>query len=39
MVINKQHLTQEGLATVKKLKKEINIQNSLNIKTGASLLK
>ena len=39
MVINKQHLTAEGLATVKKLKKEININNSLTIKTGASLAK
>lgn len=36
MVINKKHLTVEGLSQVKILKKEININNSLNIKTGAA---
>lgn len=36
MVINKKHLTVEGLSQVKKIKKEININNSLVIKTGAA---
>jgi len=39
MVINKQHLTSEGLETIKMLKKEININNSLTIKTDTSLAK
>lgn len=34
MVINKNHLTKEGLAQIWKIQKEININNSLTIKTG-----
>jgi hypothetical protein len=36
MVINKNHLTEEGLAQIRKIQKEININNSLTIKTGAA---
>lgn len=38
MISNKQHLTTEGLEIIKKLKKEINLNNSLNIKTGSGLI-
>ena len=39
MLLKKEHLTDEGLITIKKLKKKININNSLTIKTGTSLAK
>ena len=37
MLITKEHLNPEGLETIRILKKSININNSLNNKTGASL--
>ena len=33
----KKHLNIEGLHIIKKLSKEINLNNSLNIKTGSKL--
>ena len=36
MVINKIHLTKEGLADIRILQKQININNSMTNKTGAS---
>lgn len=39
MILNNEHLTQEGLDKIKILKKEINIIESLTIKTGDKLSK
>ena len=40
LVLNKKHLDEEGLIKIKKLSKQININNSLNRKTGsANILK
>ena len=36
LVINKLHLTEEGLAQVRALQKQININNSMTIKTGSA---
>jgi LAGLIDADG endonuclease len=36
LVSNKLHLSQEGLSLIKTLRKQININNSLNIKTGSA---
>jgi hypothetical protein len=36
MAIKKIHLTKEGLANIKILQKQININNSMTNKTGAS---
>ena len=37
MLIAKEHLKPKGLENIRTLKKSININNSLNNKTGASL--
>jgi len=37
IIINKDHLNEEGLAQVRKIQKEININNSLTNKTGSAL--
>lgn len=39
IIINKDHLNEEGLAQVRKIQKEININNSLTNKTGSALIK
>ena len=36
LVINKLHLSEEGLAQVKVLQKQINVNNSMTIKTGSA---
>lgn len=36
IIINKDHLTEEGLAQVRRIQKEININNSLTNKTGSA---
>jgi hypothetical protein len=36
MIINKLHLTEKGLADIRMLQKQININNSMTNKTGAS---
>ena len=36
-ILNKEHLTEEGLNKIKIFKKAINLNNSLTIKTGSSL--
>lgn len=36
IIISKEYLTEEGLAQVKKIQKEINIKNSLTNKTGSA---
>jgi len=36
MVLNKEHLLEKGLTTIRELSKNININNSLNIKTGSA---
>lgn len=37
MILNKEHLTLEGLNKINILRKDINLNNSLNIKTGSKL--
>jgi hypothetical protein len=37
MVLNKEHLTLDGLNKVRNIQKAINLNNSLTVKTGASL--
>jgi hypothetical protein len=37
IIINKYHLNEEGLAKVRKIQKDININNSLTNKTGSAL--
>ena len=37
MILNKEHLTEEGLIKIKKLSKQINIHNSLTKKIGSHL--
>jgi len=34
MILDKEHLTEKGLMKIKTIKKEINIKNSNNNKTG-----
>jgi hypothetical protein len=36
-VCNKAHLTEEGLSEIRKIKKEINLLNSITGKTGDKL--
>ena len=36
MVLNKEHLKNEGLNKIKLLSKQINLNNSLNKKTGSA---
>lgn len=35
MVLNKEHLLEKGLTSIRELSKNININNSLNRKTGS----
>jgi hypothetical protein len=37
MLLQKEHLSPEGLATIRQVQKTINLNNSVNIKTGSSL--
>ena len=37
--LNKEHLSTEGIKTIRKTAKIINVNNSLNIKTGSALIK
>ena len=39
MCLNKEHLSTEGIKTIRKTAKIINVNNSLNIKTGSALIK
>lgn len=39
MCLNKEHLSIEGIKTIRKIAKIINVNNSLNIKTGSALTK
>jgi len=39
LVCNKAHLTEEGLSEIRKIKKEINLINSVTGKTGDKLVK
>jgi hypothetical protein len=36
IIINKNHLTEEGLSQVREIKKQINLNNSLTNKTGSA---
>ncbi|WP_213080759.1 LAGLIDADG family homing endonuclease, partial [Escherichia coli] len=36
MVINKEHLSEEGLSTIRGIKRIININSSLSTKTGSA---
>jgi len=36
LVLNKEHLLEKGLTTIRELSKNININNSLNRKTGSA---
>jgi hypothetical protein len=36
MVLNKEHLLEKGLTSIRELSKNININNSLNRKTGSA---